>query len=177
MILKLITAFYNAFWEELKSGAPWRNKLLLAFRIILFIASIGFTGLLLLITLLAEHEGTKTEIMSLYICIIYIVFLLGNFVTPWRVISISKRLSIIYVSILLTSFLFFSLVQIVNLLFHEGNLKWESLTDIYQIYPIQLALLIVIISLFLINYKTYHSDQKMKNLKAEWNRLSSWTKY
>jgi len=173
MILRLITVFYNAFWEELKSGASWGNKLLLAFRIILFIVSIVFTGLLCLITLLAEHEGTNTEIMSLYIFIMYIVFLLANFITPWRLISISKRLSIIYVSILLISFLFFSLAQVVNLLVHENNLKWESLTDIYQVYFIQLVFLIVLIGLFLINYNIYHSGQKKKNLKTEWNRLST----
>ncbi|MEY5049122.1 MAG: hypothetical protein RLZZ175_2481 [Bacteroidota bacterium] len=60
MILKVITAFYNAFWEELKTGKSWKNKLLLTSIIFLLFVSVGFTGVLFLFTLLAEHEGSNT---------------------------------------------------------------------------------------------------------------------
>lgn len=97
----MITAYYNAFWEELKTGEPIRNKLLLALRIILFTATVGFIGFMLFVTLLAKQEASKTEIMSLYICILYTIFLLGNFLSPWKVIAISKRLRNFYVLTLL----------------------------------------------------------------------------
>ncbi len=174
MIFKLIIAFYNAFGEELKTGNSWKNKLLLTSRIIFFIASTGFAVLLLLVTLLAEHEGSKTEIMSLYISLVFTVFLLVNFTAPWKVISIKGRFGIIYLITLLLSFLLFCLAQLINLLFHEGTLKWSSLADIYHVYSIIFVLLFTLCVLYWINHKIYHPKQKHKSFKAEWNRLSHW---
>ncbi|MEY5049123.1 MAG: hypothetical protein RLZZ175_2482 [Bacteroidota bacterium] len=115
--------------------------------------------------------------MSLYICILYLFFIIVNFVTPWKVISISKIFSSLYFVMLLVSFVLFSLLQMINLIFHEGTLKYESVSEIYPVYFIQFLIIITLSELFLFNFKLYNSEQKNKNLKAEWNRLSNWTIY
>lgn len=173
MVFRVFTALYKAFREELKTEKSLKKALLLAARILVLIASLLFTALLLIATLLAEHEGTNTEIMSLYICILYTFFLCGNIVAPWKIISISRKLGITYLVFLLLSFGFFALAQLLSLLFHESALTWNSLNEIYGVHFILLAFYLAVCALFFITYKNCQTEQQKKSLKDELKRLSS----
>lgn len=173
----MLTFIYNSIWEEIKPVRSFPGYLANTIRIIAFLGCLIFLFFMILMTLLAENESGKPEVMFLYISFLYTIYLTGLLFLPWKIIIMSKRNSSLFTMINFSSFVVFSIIQFLSVYFHQSQINLSMLSDSYFLIMIQIGILLLIQLLFRWFFKLYHPTQKSKNLKEEWKRLSRYTLY
>lgn len=171
IFIKAIFAHGVALKEEFEVGKSFLKVLLMLVRVLLFFGTIIFFGLILMITLLAENEGSNVEVMSLYISLMYVFFLIANFLIPWKILSINKWMRNGYLFVISFSFLVFVILEILSLYFHEGGLFLKALSNVMEVFYVLFCLLVCLVVLFVLHFKLYYPSQRNKSFKSEWKRL------
>ncbi len=177
MIFKIYTFLYNGFWEELKTDGSWKHRFYIFIRALFIIFMILCIMMSLFITLLSENEGSKTEIMSLYMTDIFTIFLTTNILLPWKFISITTKIAKYYMLFLIVIALIFITSQMFSLQFHEGFLNWSALKEIDIVLMVTMSNFTMLLLLFYFNFKLFNKKQNTKDLTSEWQRLTHWSYY
>jgi uncharacterized membrane protein len=173
VLFKVVSFIFYGFWEEFDLEKSFRPIVFFILRMALLLIFGGVTLFFLAVTILVEHEGSKTEIMSMYISILYLFFWLTVLISPWRVISVSKRMTKKFLTTISFSGLIYLLLQVVSITIHEKSLSIQSIEEFHEVVLILTLIPGVLIGLlFHLNFKAIHPTVKEKDIKKEWARLS-----